>query len=79
MSISKMSKKESARLGGLALVSKRGKEYMKQIGSKGGKATWKKYYLIPIGINDFAIVDKETHQPRSKTLAGLLIDQYKQR
>lgn len=55
-----MTKAEAARKGGLALVEKRGKSYMQDLGRRGAEAFWDKYYLRPIGITQFEIVSKLT-------------------
>jgi general stress protein YciG len=46
------------RKGGEATVKKYGTEYMAEIGRKGATAFYEKYTLMPVGINNFAIVRK---------------------
>ena len=55
-----MTKSEAARLGGLALLAKRGIEHFRSIGKKGAEVTWNKYQLIPTFTREFAMVDRET-------------------
>ncbi len=57
-----MTKSEAGRLGGQATVKKHGKAYMSEIGARGAKSTWDKYSMQPIGLNQFAMVDKVTNQ-----------------
>lgn len=57
-----MTKAESGRLGGKATVKKHGKDYMSEIGARGAKSTWDKYSMQPIGLNQFAMVNKTTNQ-----------------
>lgn len=51
--------------GGKALVAKRGREYMAEIGRRGAIALHARYRLVPIGTSDFALVDRETGQHRA--------------
>lgn len=46
--------------GGIALVKKRGKDYMRGLGRRGARAFWSKYRMMPVGTSSFAIVDRET-------------------
>lgn len=87
-----MTKAEAGRLGGLANAKKHGREHFRKIGSKGGKthtpehmktigrlgglAFHAKYKLKPIGVNDFAIINRETGRPLDKTLGGLDLSAY---
>lgn len=48
--------------GGLAVYAKYGSDHMREIGKKGAETFWNKYTLQPIGINEFAIVDRKTNQ-----------------
>ena len=57
-----MTKTEAGRLGGKATARKYGKEHMAEIGRKGAETTWTRYTLQPIGVNQFAMVNKETNQ-----------------
>lgn len=57
--------------GGRALVEKYGIDHMRHIGSNGGKATKKKYQLVPFGIGDFLMVNRMTGEINHKTLCGL--------
>jgi len=46
--------------GGLAVLAKYGKAYFAELGRKGGIATAKKYQLVPVRQNTFAMVERET-------------------
>jgi len=55
-----MTKSEAGKLGGLATKEKYGVEYLKEIGSRGGRAMHDKYRMVPVNQNDFAYVDRVT-------------------
>jgi molybdenum-dependent DNA-binding transcriptional regulator ModE len=48
--------------GGRAVVAKYGREYMIELGKVGAQVTHTKYKLEKWGLNDFAMVDRETGQ-----------------
>lgn len=52
--------KDIAPLGGKAVVKKYGGEYMREIGRRGAQTFHKRYALKPVGLNNFAIVNRET-------------------
>lgn len=60
-----MTKTERARMGGIALREKYGNKHFKRIGARGGRATWKKYRLIPYGTYQFALVNRSTGEVRN--------------
>lgn len=62
-----MTKSESGRLGGMATFAKYGKKHMKAIGKLGGIAFHNKYRLVPVGVNLFAIVDRQTDEFKAFT------------
>jgi general stress protein YciG len=55
-----MTKSEAGRIGGQALYAKKGPDYFREIGRKGAETTWNKYSLVPMGTNQFAMVERET-------------------
>jgi hypothetical protein len=55
-----MNKQDAGRLGGLKTASKYGNEYMSQLARRGAVAFHIKYKLVPIRLNNFAIVNRET-------------------
>jgi hypothetical protein len=65
-----MTKAEAGRLGGISTLQKNGAEYMAGLARKGAEALHKKYRLVPIGQNDFALVERETGKVSPKTLNG---------
>jgi len=63
-------KAKAGQKGGKSTAEKYGLEYMKTIGRKGGKKTSQLYKRIPISMNDFLIVERETGRVRPYTLNG---------
>lgn len=57
-----MNKTQAAALGGKAVYLKYGTDHMRKLGKAGAAATWNRYTLQPINLNDFAMVNKETGQ-----------------
>lgn len=55
-----MTKAQAGQLGGKKTVKKYGKRYMRRLGKWGGHVTRSRYRLVPVGMNDFAMVHKET-------------------
>lgn len=55
-----MNTKQRARLGGVAIREKYGMEYLRELGRRGALAYWKKYRLVPVGISEWHIVNRET-------------------
>lgn len=55
-----MDRRTVSSMGGKALVAKRGRNYMAEIGYKGAVAFWAKYRLVPCDSARFAIVDRTT-------------------
>lgn len=56
----KMTKAEAGRLGGSSTFKKYGSSHMSELGRKGAKSLHEKYDLVPWGLNDFALVCKES-------------------
>lgn len=55
-----MTKQEAGSKGGRATVERHGREHMRTIGRKGAAVTWSRYTLSPVGLNRFAMVEKDT-------------------
>ncbi len=60
-------------MGGRATVRKYGRGYMAELAAKGAKAFHAKYRLAKLSTSDFAIVNRETGEPTSKTIRGLTL------
>lgn len=58
-------KAAAGRAGGLSTVAKYGPDYMKEIGRRGAKVFHARYRLTPAGVNDFAIVNRETGEVKA--------------
>lgn len=67
----KKTKSECGRLGGLVILEKYGREYLRELGRKGAVALHKKYNLVPNGTSDFVLVDRQTNKIISKTIRGI--------
>lgn len=63
-------RRRAAPRGGAATVAKYGREYMKELARLGGRAFWQKYKLVPIAINNFAIVYRSTGELTGSTMTG---------
>ena len=50
----------AGRAGGLATKRKYGRVYFQDIGKKGGQVLHARYKLEPVGMDDFALVHRET-------------------
>lgn len=57
-----MTKSEAGRLGGLTTYRKHGKNHMQQIGRLGALKFWSLYRLSPVGLANFAIVNRQTNE-----------------
>jgi hypothetical protein len=55
-----MTKSESGRLGGLSTLQKHGKKHFSVIGKKGAEVFHIKYFLFPVDLNKFAIINRIT-------------------
>lgn len=58
----KHTKQSAGQKGGRATVEKHGREHMSRIGKRGAAVFWKRYEFQPTGLNDFAIVKRETRE-----------------
>lgn len=56
----KHNNRSSGRLGGLATLARHGHEHFSQIGRRGADVFHRRYKLEPFGLNDFAIVRRDT-------------------
>lgn len=61
------SKRQAGQRGGQATFARHGPEHMRTIGKRGAAAFHKRYHLAPAGMNDFAIVDRQTGQVKAYT------------
>lgn len=55
-------RREAGRRGGLATLARHGKDHMSAIGKRGAATFWKRYQLSPAGMDDFAIVKRDTQE-----------------
>ena len=53
-------KQKAGAIGGRATVARHGREHMQQIGRRGASVTWTRYYLAPVGLNLYAMVERVT-------------------
>jgi len=59
-------KKVSAgRRGGLATLARHGVEHFKKIGARGATVFHSRYKLVPVGQDDFAIVNRSTGEVKN--------------
>lgn len=56
--------------GGKTTSKKYGADHMRAIGKKGAEKTWEKYVLKPVGLNNFAMVEKETGEVKAYLNGG---------
>ena len=52
-------KAAAGRKGGLVTAAKHGREHFQAAGRKGAETTWKRYTLVPWGLNLFAMFSRE--------------------
>ena len=55
-----MTKQQAGRKGGRATVAKHGREHMQAIGKRGAAVTWQRYHLSPVGLTEYAMVERAT-------------------
>ncbi len=65
-----MTKAEAGSLGGLATVRKYGVLYMSTIGRRGARTLHERWSLVPYGMDDFMLVNRQTGDINAKTLSG---------
>ena len=58
--MTKLTKRECGRRGGLATVAKYGHGYMREIGKRGAIALYSRYDILPAGTSGWAMVEKST-------------------
>lgn len=56
----KHTKQTAGRIGGRATVARHGREHMQQIGKRGAAVTWTRYQLSPVGLTEYAMVERST-------------------
>lgn len=66
-----MTKAEAGRLGGKKTAQTHD---MRALGKKGAEAFHRKYKLVKLGTDDWAIVDRETGKPTGKTISGRVLN-----
>ena len=55
-----MTKSEAGRKGGRATVQKYGRSYMREIGRKGAETFWRRYRVLPVGVSQYGLVEKDS-------------------
>jgi hypothetical protein len=55
-----MNKRQAGSKGGRVTVSRHGAEHMRTIGKRGAAVTWQRYQLSPIGLTEYAMVERAT-------------------
>lgn len=58
----KHTKQSAGKKGGLATLARHGLAHMREIGKRGAATFWKRYQFEPSGLNDFAIVKRDTRE-----------------
>jgi hypothetical protein len=58
-------KAAAGRAGGLRTLEKYGVEHFKKIGAIGAKVFHRRYRLTPVGLDNFAIVNRETNEVKA--------------
>jgi hypothetical protein len=58
-------KQDAGRKGGLATLAKHGVAHFKKIGAIGAKVFHRRYRLTPVGLDNFAIVNRETNEVKA--------------
>lgn len=58
-------KQKAGRKGGVATLKKHGVDFFRKIGKKGARITWSRYHLSPTGLNNFAMVNRETGEVKA--------------
>lgn len=51
---------DAGRRGGLSTVARHGVQHMQKIGRAGARVFWERYRFSPVGLNQFAVVHRET-------------------
>ena len=55
-----MNKQQAGRRGGRATVARHGPTHMSRIGKRGAAVTWTRYQLSPIGLTEYAMIERAT-------------------
>lgn len=61
----KLTKAQAGQLGGQSTLAKHGNAFFQRIGKAGARVTWSRYRLIPTGLQDFAMVNKQTGEVKA--------------
>ena len=60
------SKAELGRLGGLATLKKYGRRHFQRLGKWGAHRMHATYKLVPVDLNDFLLVNRETGEAKAR-------------
>ncbi len=66
----KTSKAQAGALGGKSTLARYGHTHFATIGRRGAAVTWQRYHLAPVGLNDFAMVDRNTGEVKALINGG---------
>lgn len=55
-----MNKKQAGAIGGRQTYTRHGRSHMQQIGKRGAATTWTRYQLSPVGLTEYAMVERAT-------------------
>jgi len=53
-------KQKAGQRGGRATVARHGRDHMQRIGRRGAEPTWSRYSLSPVGLTEYALVERAT-------------------
>ena len=56
----KHTKRQAGSKGGKQTLANRGREHFQTIGRKGAAVTWTRYQLSPIGLTEYALIERAT-------------------
>jgi general stress protein YciG len=56
----KHTKQTAGSIGGKATLERHGRSHMQTIGRKGAAVTWTRYQLSPVGLTEYAMVERAT-------------------
>lgn len=59
-------KQKAGRAGGAATLARHGKEHFRRAGRAGARVFHARYRLVPVDLNDFAIVNRETGEVKAR-------------
>lgn len=64
--MAKLTKAQAGALGGKMTRDRHGRAHFQAAGRKGAAVTWQRYNLVPIGTNEFVMVDRVTGQIKAR-------------